>query len=93
MLDLATRAHNHSYRIDPVLRSLLDTDFYKFLMLQFIWLHYREVPVTFSLINRTANVRLADMIPRLELATGSGYVPEGESAEVVRRGPDIGLGG
>ena len=37
--------------------------------------------------------RLADMIPRLELATGSGYVPEGESAEVVRRGPDIGLGG
>ncbi len=67
MLDLATRAHNHSYRIDPVLRSLLDTDFYKFLMLQFIWLHYREVPVTFSLINRTANVRLADMIPEADL--------------------------
>lgn len=67
MLDLATRAHNHSYRIDPVLRSLLDTDFYKFLMLQFIWLHYREVPVTFSLINRTANVRLADVISESDL--------------------------
>lgn len=67
MLDLATRAHNHSYRIDPVLRSLLDTDFYKFLMLQFIWLHYRNVPVTFSLINRTANVRLADVIPEADL--------------------------
>jgi nicotinate phosphoribosyltransferase len=67
MLDLATRAHNHSYRIDPVLRSLLDTDFYKFLMLQFIWLHYKNVPVTFSLINRTANVRLADAIPESDL--------------------------
>ena len=67
MLDLATRAHNHSYRIDPVLRSLLDTDFYKFLMLQFIWLHYRNVPVTFSLINRTTAVRLADVIPEAEL--------------------------
>jgi nicotinate phosphoribosyltransferase len=67
MLDLATRAHNHSYRIDPVLRSLLDTDFYKFLMLQFIWLHYRNVPVTFSLINRTASVRLADVIPEADL--------------------------
>jgi nicotinate phosphoribosyltransferase len=67
MLDLATRAHNHSYRIDPVLRSLLDTDFYKILMLQFIWLHYREVPVTFSLINRTTPVHLADVIPEPEL--------------------------
>jgi len=67
MLDLATRAHNHSYRIDPIVRSLLDTDFYKFLMLQFIWLHYRAVPVTFSLINRTTAVRLADVIPEQEL--------------------------
>jgi len=67
MLDLATRAHNHSYRIDPIVRSLLDTDFYKFLMLQFIWLHYRTVPVTFSLINRTTAVRLADAIPEQEL--------------------------
>jgi nicotinate phosphoribosyltransferase len=67
MLDLATRAHNHSYRIDPVIRSLLDTDFYKFLMLQFIWLHHRAVPVTFSLINRTTAVPLADVIPESEL--------------------------
>jgi nicotinate phosphoribosyltransferase len=67
MLDLATRAHNHTYRIDPVIRSLLDTDFYKFLMLQFIWLHYRSVPVTFSLINRTSTVRLADAIPEADL--------------------------
>jgi len=67
MIDLATRAHDHSYHIDPIVRSLLDTDFYKFLMLQFIWLHYRDVAVTFSLINRTAAVRLADAIPESDL--------------------------
>jgi uncharacterized BrkB/YihY/UPF0761 family membrane protein len=35
--------------------------------------------------------RLAGMVPRLELSVGSGYVPEGEAAEVVGRGgPDPG---
>jgi len=53
MLDFATRVHNHNYRLDPVIRFLLDTDFYKFLMHQFIWMLYPDVPVTFSLINRT----------------------------------------
>ena len=24
MIDLATRAHNHNYRLDPIIRSLLD---------------------------------------------------------------------
>jgi nicotinate phosphoribosyltransferase len=67
MIDLATRAHDHSYRIDPIVRSLLDTDFYKFLMLQFIWLHYRDVPVTFSLINRTTRVRLAESVGEQQL--------------------------
>jgi len=46
MLDLATRAT--ITRTDrPRPRVLLDTDFYKFLMLQFIWLHYRTVPSPF----------------------------------------------
>ena len=63
MLDFATRVHNHNYRLDPVIRSLLDTDFYKFLMHQFIWMLYPDVPVTFSLINRTKSVRLAELIP------------------------------
>lgn len=67
MVDLATRAHDHSYRIDPIVRSLLDSDFYKFLMLQFIWLHYRNVPVTYSLINRSARVRLAEVVGEREL--------------------------
>jgi nicotinate phosphoribosyltransferase len=33
-------------------------------MLKFIWKHYRTTRVSFSLINRTASVRLADTIPR-----------------------------
>jgi nicotinate phosphoribosyltransferase len=65
--DLATRTYNHGWRLDPVVRSLLDTDFYKLLMLQMIWRHYAEVTVTFSLINRSRAVRLADTIEEGEL--------------------------
>lgn len=65
--DIATRAYNHGWRLDPIVRSLLDTDFYKLLMLQMIWGLYRDVDVTFSLINRTTTVRLADAIDEGEL--------------------------
>ena len=27
MVDIATRVHNHNWRIDPIVRSLIDTDF------------------------------------------------------------------
>lgn len=67
MFNLATRAYDRRWRIDPIVRSLLDTDFYKLLMLQVIWKHYAAVPVTFSLINRTRSVRLADIIEQREL--------------------------
>src|SRR5215472_11104547 len=76
MLDFATRVHNHNYRLDPVIRSLLDTDFYKFLMHQFIWMLYPDVPVRFSLINRTSNVRLADIIPEPVLRAQLDFVAE-----------------
>ena len=49
IIDLAERAHNHNWELDPVIRSLLDTDFYKLLMLQFIWKHFPRTRVTFSL--------------------------------------------
>lgn len=29
MVDIATRVHDHNWKIDPIVRSLLDTDFYK----------------------------------------------------------------
>src|SRR5258708_18496497 len=63
----AERAHTHNWELDPVVRSLLDTDFYKLLMLQFIWKHFPRTQVTFSLINRHASVRMADIIHIEEL--------------------------
>ncbi len=65
--DIATRTYNHSFRLDPVLRTLLDTDFYKLLMLQLIWKKHRDTPVTFGIVNRTSAVRIADEIPEEEL--------------------------
>jgi nicotinate phosphoribosyltransferase len=67
MIDLATRAHNHSYRNDPIVRSLLDTDFYKLLMLQMISKLHPKREVAFQLINRTTSVRLADIVDEREL--------------------------
>jgi nicotinate phosphoribosyltransferase len=67
IVNFAERAHNHNWELDPVIRSLLDTDFYKLLMLQFIWKHYPKTRVSFSLLNRTTSVRLAKMFPREEL--------------------------
>src|SRR5712691_1981675 len=67
IVNFAERAHNHNWELDPVVRSLLDTDFYKLLMLQFIWKHFPKTRVTFSLINRHASVRMADIIHIEEL--------------------------
>ncbi|HBD90786.1 MAG: nicotinate phosphoribosyltransferase [Rhodobacteraceae bacterium GWE1_64_9] len=67
MVDIATRVHNHNWRIDPIVRSLIDTDFYKLLMCQSIFRNKPETNVVFSLINRTKSVRLADLIDEGEL--------------------------
>ena len=32
MVDIATRVYNRKWKIDPIVRSLIDTDFYKLLM-------------------------------------------------------------
>jgi nicotinate phosphoribosyltransferase len=66
-IDIARRVYNHTWKLDPIVRSLLDTDFYKLLMLQMIWGLYPKVDATFSLINRTRSVRLADEIEEEEL--------------------------
>ena len=67
IVNFAERAHNHNWTLDPVIRSLLDTDFYKLLMLQFIWKHYPKTRVSFALFNRTSSVRLADMFTTEEI--------------------------
>ncbi len=67
MPDIATRVYDHSFKLDPIVRSLLDTDVYKLLMLQTIWKERPNVPVTFSLINRTKSVKLAEEVDEQEL--------------------------
>jgi nicotinate phosphoribosyltransferase len=62
-VNFAERAHNHNWKLDPIVRSLLDTDFYKLLMLQFIWKNFPKVHVTSEVTNRTVSVRLAEHIP------------------------------
>src|SRR6202012_1541149 len=60
--DIASRTYNQSWRLDPIIRILLDTDFYKLLMLQMIRESYPDQHVTFSVINRSRHVRLAEVI-------------------------------
>ena len=67
MTDIATRVWSHRWKIDPIVRSLIDTDFYKLLMCQSIFRNKPDTIVTFSLINRTTSVRLADLIDEGEL--------------------------
>jgi nicotinate phosphoribosyltransferase len=65
--DIAKRVYDHTFKLDPIIRSLLDTDFYKLLMLQMIWRLHGDLRVTFSLINRTRRVRVAEEIDEREL--------------------------
>lgn len=66
-MDIATRVWNHKWKIDPIVRSLIDTDFYKLLMCQSVFRNKPDTRVTFSLINRTKTVRLAELIDEGEL--------------------------
>jgi len=68
-IDIARRVYDHTFKLDPIVRSLLDTDIYKLLMLQTIWKEHRTVRTTFSLINRTRSVRLAEDIDENQLRT------------------------
>jgi nicotinate phosphoribosyltransferase len=61
-VNFAERAHNHNWKLDPIVRSLLDTDFYKLLMLQFIWKNFSQTHVSSEVFNRTLSVRLAEHI-------------------------------
>ncbi|WP_420393312.1 nicotinate phosphoribosyltransferase [Acuticoccus sp.] len=67
MVDIATRVYNHKWKIDPIVRSLIDTDFYKLLMCQTVRRYKPHTRVTFQLINRSRHVRLADLVDEGEL--------------------------
>jgi nicotinate phosphoribosyltransferase len=62
IINFARRAHDHNWELDPITRSLLDTDFYKLLMLQFIWRHFPNTRATFTLVNRTSAVSLGHIV-------------------------------
>lgn len=67
MVDIASRVYNHKWKIDPIVRSLIDTDFYKLLMCQSVFRNKPDTQVTFSLINRSKHIPLADLIDEGEL--------------------------
>ena len=67
MVDIATRVWNHKWKIDPIVRSLIDTDFYKLLMCQSVFRNKPDTVVTFSLINRSTHIPLARLVDEGEL--------------------------
>src|ERR1700741_5355739 len=66
-IHIPTRDYNHAFRIDPAVRTLLDTDFYKLLMLQMIWKMHPKRQVTFQPMTRAASFRLPDIVDESEL--------------------------
>ncbi|MCB1757509.1 MAG: nicotinate phosphoribosyltransferase [Gammaproteobacteria bacterium] len=67
MIDIAQRVYDHQWNIDPIIRSLLDTDFYKLLMAQMVHKRHQDVSVTFGLHNRASHIPLAKLIDEDEL--------------------------
>lgn len=74
MIDIAKRVHDHTWDLDPIVRSMLDTDFYKLLMAQTVHKRNSDVDVTFSLINRTKTIRLAELVDEGELRAQLDHV-------------------
>lgn len=74
MTDIAARVHNHNWDLDPIVRSVLDTDFYKLLMAQTVHKRHSDVAVEFSLINRTTSVPLAELVDEKELRAQLDHV-------------------
>jgi nicotinate phosphoribosyltransferase len=85
IINIARRAHDHNWELDPITRSLLDTDFYKLLMLQFIWKNFPRTQTSFTLLNRTRGAAgRSDRRGRAARATGGDA-----AAEVSQVGADL----
>lgn len=72
--NFAKRAYDHGFPFDPIVRSLLDTDFYKILMHQFIYRNYFNTTVSFAVTNRTKTVLLVDDVDIDELRAQLDHV-------------------
>ena len=84
MVDIATRVYNHAFKIDPIIRSLIDTDFYKLLMCQSVFRNRPDTQVTFSLINRSKSIRLAELIDEISKSAGQVSVPKAKLMPLAR---------
>ncbi len=72
-IDIAKRVYDHTWKLDPIVRSLLDTDFYKLLMLQAIHERHATVRTTFRIINRSRGFSLRNLIDEQELREQLDY--------------------
>lgn len=67
----------------PIIRSLLDLDFYKLTMMHLAWKYFRFVPVTYTFKNRTKSVNLRNFISledlrrELDAERALRFTPEG----------------
>ncbi len=59
---------------EPIIQSLLDTDFYKFTMGQLVFLKHRDVTVKYAFKNRTKGVRLGMVIDEEKLRAELDHV-------------------
>lgn len=74
-IDLAQRIHNQNYNLDPFVRSLLDTDFYKLLMAAYVHRWHPKVGVTFAVKNRSVSkVRMSALISETDLRAQLDHV-------------------
>lgn len=74
MLDIAGQAFRQTQDNDPIIRSLLDTDFYKILMCQFVFRNKPQTNVRFQLLNRSQTIPLADLVDEAQLRAQLDHV-------------------
>ncbi|MDO8558993.1 MAG: nicotinate phosphoribosyltransferase [bacterium] len=58
----------------PIIKSLLDADFYKFTMGQLVFHRYANVPVEYAFINRTKKVHIPGFVDEGEIRAELNYV-------------------
>lgn len=64
----------HVQKRTPIIRSLLDLDFYKLTMMQLVWKLFKGVAVKYGFINRTKRVPLALYVKRSDLVREMEHV-------------------
>lgn len=74
MVDIVICVWNYKWKIDFVVWLLIDMDFYKLLMCQFVFCNKFDMMVIFSLINCVQYILLVNMIDEGELCEQFDYV-------------------